>query len=85
MRKLFYFGTKDFSRYNPKEIHKWFIELFEDTECRNILEEKYNFKLTDFYKMNTEPMYFDQVIIDIAKRQQAIIKKYQEEKKNQIQ
>jgi len=30
-------------------------------------------------------MYFDQVIIDIAKRQQAIIKKYQEEKKNQIQ
>lgn len=64
---------------------KWFIELFEDTECRNILEEKYNFKLTDFYKMNTEPMYFDQVIIDIAKRQQAIIKKYQEEKKNQIQ
>lgn len=38
---------------------KWFIELLEDMECQKILEEKYNFKLTDFYEMNTEPMLFD--------------------------
>lgn len=62
---------------------KWFIELFEDTECRNILEEKYKFKLTDFYKLNMEPMHFDQAMVDIAKRQQAIIKSYQEKENRQ--
>ena len=55
---------------------KWFIELLEDMECQKILEEKYNFKLTDFYEMNTEPILFDQTIVDIVKQQQLIIRNY---------
>jgi glycosyltransferase involved in cell wall biosynthesis len=39
---------------------KNFIELLEDEECRNILENEYQFTLNDFYAMNKEPMYFDQ-------------------------
>lgn len=58
---------------------KWFIELLEDMECQKILEEKYNFKLTDFYEMNTEPMLFDQTIVDIVKQQQLIIRNYANE------
>lgn len=37
---------------------KWFIELLEDEEYRNIFENKYHFGLQDFYKMNTETRYF---------------------------
>lgn len=58
---------------------KWFIELLEDMECQKILEEKYNFKLTDFYEMNTEPMLFDQTIVGIVKQQQLIIRNYANE------
>lgn len=58
---------------------KWFIELFEDAECREIFEQEYHFKLTDFYKMNTRPMFFDQMMVDMVKKQQFIINKYQEE------
>lgn len=38
---------------------KWFIEILEDEECRDILEEKYSFELKDFYRMNTGTMRFD--------------------------
>lgn len=38
---------------------KRYIELLEDEECRNILEEKYHLNLTDFYKMNAEPIFFE--------------------------
>lgn len=58
---------------------KWFIELLEDMECQKILEEKYNFKLTDFYEMNTEPILFDQTIVGIVKQQQLIIRNYANE------
>lgn len=58
---------------------KWFIELLEDMECQKILEEKYNFKLTDFYEMNAEPMLFDQTIVGIVKQQQLIIRNYANE------
>lgn len=37
---------------------KWFIELLERYEYRQILEQKYNFGLQDFYRLNTEPRYF---------------------------
>ena len=43
---------------------KRFIELIEDEECRDILEEKYHLKLTDFYKMNAEPLLFDDALIE---------------------
>ena len=46
---------------------KHFIELLEDEECRDILEEKYQFELKDFYKMNTKPMYFDHSFLYSAK------------------
>ena len=39
-------------------VKRW-IELLEDEEFRNILEEKYNFELTDFYKWNQNSMLFD--------------------------
>lgn len=38
---------------------KRFIELYEDAECRDILEQKYGFGLKEFYKWNTVPMFFD--------------------------
>ena len=38
---------------------KWFIELLEDEEYREILDKQYGFGLQDFYKLNTEPRYFD--------------------------
>lgn len=38
---------------------KWFMELLDDKECRQILEQKYGFSLQDFYKINMKPMYFD--------------------------
>lgn len=38
---------------------KWFIELLEDEEYREILYKQYGFGLQDFYKLNTEPRYFD--------------------------
>lgn len=37
---------------NSKAID-WFINLLEKTECRTVLKEKYQFKLTDFYKLNS--------------------------------
>lgn len=60
---------------------KWFIELLEDSECREILEEKYQFGLKDFYKMNMEAMYFDQTLVEMVKEQQQTIKNYQEKYK----
>lgn len=56
---------------------KWFIDLLEDEECREILEREYNFKLTDFYKMNAKPMLFDFTFVNLVKKQQEIIKKYE--------
>ena len=38
---------------------KIFLEILEDEECRHIFENKYNFELKDFYKINTESMLFD--------------------------
>lgn len=60
---------------------RWFIELLEDEECREILERKYQFGLTDFYKMNMQPMLFDETLVTLLKRQQQIIKVYQENDK----
>ncbi len=62
---------------------KWFIELLEDAECREILEREYQFELKDFYKMNTEPMLFDNTLAEIVSRQQQIIRAYQEKEKIQ--
>lgn len=36
-----------------------FIELFEDDETRSVLEEKYNFKLKDFYSLNSKSFSYD--------------------------
>ncbi len=38
---------------------KWFIEMMEDKEIRELLEEKYQYSLLDFYRQNSEPMHFD--------------------------
>lgn len=56
---------------------KWFVELLEDEECRTILEEKYQFELKDFYKMNTQPMYFDNALLETVSRQEYLIERYQ--------
>ncbi len=55
---------------------KHFIELFEDDECRGILEEKYQFELKDFYKMNTQPMYFDNTLLETVRYQERLIENY---------
>lgn len=55
---------------------KHFIELFEDDECREILEEKYQFELKDFYKMNTQPMYFDNTLLETVRYQERLIENY---------
>lgn len=39
-----------------------FFELFEDDETRNILENKYNFKLNDFYALNSKTFSYDDEI-----------------------
>lgn len=57
---------------------KWFIELLEDFECREILEKEYSFELKDFYQMNTKMMFFDETLAELVKKQQQIIKYYQE-------
>ena len=57
---------------------RWFIELLEDEECREILEREYQFGLTDFYKMNMQPMLFDETLVTLTKKQQQVIKEYQE-------
>lgn len=57
---------------------RWFIELLEDAECRDIFEKKYQFELKDFYKMNMKSLFFDETIVETARRQQQIIKEYQE-------
>ena len=38
---------------------KKFIELLEDEQCRQILEDEYDFSLKDFYEENTKSKYFD--------------------------
>ncbi len=53
------------------------IDLLEDEECRDILEEKYHFKLTDFYKMNAEPIVFDNTLLDKIREQERLIESYQ--------
>lgn len=59
---------------------KWFIELLEDAECRDILEREYQFGLKDFYEMNVKPMFFGEVSIGMIKRQQQFIYKISESK-----
>lgn len=59
---------------------KHFIELLEDEECRDILERNYQFTLNDFYRMNTEPMYFDQSFMEVIRKQQSLIKEYQQQR-----
>ncbi len=59
---------------------KHFIELLEDEECRDILERNYQFTLNDFYRMNTEPMYFDQSFMKVIRDQQSRIKEYQQQR-----
>ncbi len=40
-------------------VEQDFIEMLEDKEIRKVLEEKYNFTLQDFYKMNMQQLRFD--------------------------
>lgn len=61
---------------------KRFIELLEDKECRDILEENYSFYLTDFYKMNTEPMFFDTTLIQKVQEQERLIQYYEQQLRN---
>lgn len=56
----------------------WFIQLFEDEECRAILELEYQFEMKDFYKMNQEPMLFDGAIVEMLQAKQQIISGYEE-------
>lgn len=42
---------------------RWFIRLLEDEECRDILAEKYQFELKDFYEMNTQTRNFDKALL----------------------
>lgn len=44
-----------------------FVELFEDAECRDILENEYQLGLTDFYKMNGKPRYFDEYVLKVLR------------------
>lgn len=62
-----------------------FMELFEDEETRNILEDKYDFKLRDFYVLNTKSFSYDsernRLLLnaqDIIHQYEAIIGKQQE-------
>lgn len=56
---------------------KWFIELLEDEECRNILEDKYQFELKDFYAMNTEARLFDNTLMHMLEQRDELLKEYQ--------
>lgn len=58
------------------EVH--FIDLFEDEECRMILEKKYNLKLTDFYKMNAQPRLYDSELLIRVRQLEDELKKYSE-------
>jgi len=60
---------------------KRFIELVEDEECREILEEKYNVSLLDFYEWNTETIVMDTSLEDVIQEQKRIIEAYQQEQK----
>ena len=63
---------------------KWFIELLEDAECREILEEKYRFELKDFYRMNVKPMFFDESSLKILKQYKELLHKLSEEKEQNL-
>lgn len=54
---------------------KWFIEILEDRECREILEKEYSFGLQDFYKLNTQAMLFD---MEMLRKAEYWEKKYKE-------
>lgn len=55
-----------------------FIELFEDEECRKILEIKYNLRLADFYKMNAKPRLYDSELLYTIRELENELKKYRE-------
>lgn len=55
---------------------KWFIELLENEECRDILEEKYQFGLKDFYKINMQPMFFDSALVQTVRQQDELLETY---------
>ena len=38
---------------------KWFMELLECENYREIFEKQYDFALKNFYELNAQPMYFD--------------------------
>ena len=63
---------------------KWFIELLEDAECREILEEKYRFELKDFYRMNVKPMFFDESSLKILKQYKELLHKLSDEKEQNL-
>lgn len=56
-----------------------FIELLESEEIRDMLENKYQFTLNDFYKMNTQAMHFDASLLLMVKQQQQLIEEYRKE------
>lgn len=59
---------------------KWFIELLEDGECREILEKEYQFELKDFYRMNEKPMFFDETSLNALKEYKELLCKLSGEK-----
>ena len=68
-----------------------FIDLYEDDETRSLLEEKYNFRLKDFYELNSKSYSYDlerdyqllevnqrlKQTVDIVQKQQHVIEEQQ--------
>lgn len=55
---------------------EYFMDILEDEECREILEEKYNFKLNDFYKLNTQARFFDTEALQYIKTLEQTLEHY---------
>ena len=57
-------------------VKRW-VEFLEDENFRNVLEEKYNFGLTDFYKWNQNGMLFDYHWFNRARVLEQMVRNYQ--------
>lgn len=63
---------------NLGDLHciEMFFELFDEEETRIVLEEKYHFKLKDFYELNTKTFSYDDEAYEQLLNAHEIIRQY---------
>lgn len=64
---------------NLGDLHciEMFFELFDEEETRIVLEEKYHFKLKDFYELNTKTFSYDDEAYEQLLNAHEIIRQYE--------